>query len=115
MKWRHCGLSSTQTSSSKGVGPPLVDADCHAFCQAIYKIIGGEELYCNYRGMSKATGLPEGTRKGIMDGFRKLDGNRQQQGSGRGSLAQGLKAFFLSRSRISVNFVQRPPGKERMI
>ena len=40
-------------------GPPLVDADWHAFCQTIYKGIEGEEweeLYCHYREMSKTTG-----------------------------------------------------------
>ena len=39
--------------------PPLVDADWHAFCQAMYKGIEGiewEELYHHYRGMSKAAG-----------------------------------------------------------
>ena len=33
-------------------GPPLVDADWHAFCQAIYNKIEGkewEELYCHCR------------------------------------------------------------------
>ena len=36
--------------------PSLVDADWHAFCQAIYKGIereNWEELYCHYRDMSK--------------------------------------------------------------
>ena len=40
-------------------GLPLVDADRHAFCEAIYKGSEGEEreeLYCHYKGMSKATG-----------------------------------------------------------
>ena len=39
-------------------GPLLVDADCHAPCQAIYEGIEGkerEELYCHHRDMSKAT------------------------------------------------------------
>ena len=39
--------------------PPLVDADWHAFCQAICIRIGGdewEELYCHYREMSRAAG-----------------------------------------------------------
>ena len=39
---------------------PLVDADWHAFCQAIYKGIGGEaweELYYHYRAMSHAAGV----------------------------------------------------------
>ena len=38
-------------------GPPPVDADWHAFCQAIHKGIEGsewEELCCHYREMSKA-------------------------------------------------------------
>ena len=60
MKWRQCGLSPTWTTlSSKDGWPPLVDADCHAFSQAIYKGIEGEEweeLYCHCRDMSKATG-----------------------------------------------------------
>ena len=36
-----------------------MDADWHAFCQAMYKGIEGiecEELYHHYRGMSKAAG-----------------------------------------------------------
>ena len=40
-------------------GPPQVDVDWHAFCQAIYKGIEGkewEELYYHYREMSQATG-----------------------------------------------------------
>ena len=39
--------------------PPLVDADWHAFCRAMYKGFEGEEweeLYCHYREMSTATG-----------------------------------------------------------
>ena len=38
--------------------PPLVDADWHPFCQAIYKGIEGEgweELHCHCRDMGKAT------------------------------------------------------------
>ena len=38
-------------------GPPLVDADWHAFCQAIHKGIEGsewEELYEHHKEMSKA-------------------------------------------------------------
>ena len=41
-------------------GPPLVDADWHAFCQAIYKGIQGgdwEELYDCYKEMSRAAGV----------------------------------------------------------
>ena len=40
--------------------PPLVDADWHASCQAIYKGLEGkdwEELYYQYKGMSTADGL----------------------------------------------------------
>ena len=39
--------------------PPLVDADWHAFCRAIYKGIEGkewEELYYHDREMSEAAG-----------------------------------------------------------
>ena len=42
--------------------PPLVDADWHASCQAVYKGIEGkdwEELQCQYREMSKATGAKQ--------------------------------------------------------
>ena len=49
-------------------GPPLVDADWHAFCQAIYKGIEGEyweELYEHHKEMSKAAGFmkPNENRK----------------------------------------------------
>ena len=40
-------------------GPPLVVADWHAFCQAIYKGIEGEEWeawYDHYRELNQATG-----------------------------------------------------------
>ena len=40
-------------------GPPVVHADWHAFCQAIYKGIEREEweeLHCHYRVLSEATG-----------------------------------------------------------
>ena len=41
------------------LGPPLVDADWDAFCQAIYKGVEGNEwgeLYHHYREMSKSAG-----------------------------------------------------------
>ena len=41
-------------------GPPLVDADWHAFCQALYKGIEGEnrdDMYDTYKAMSKVLGL----------------------------------------------------------
>ena len=50
---------------SKGeVGPPLVDADWHAFCQALYKGIEGE-LKDAYKKMSRVWGLekPQEARK----------------------------------------------------
>ena len=40
--------------------PPLVDADWHALCQAVYPGIEGEEwedLYCHCREMSRAAGV----------------------------------------------------------
>ena len=40
-------------------GPPLVDADGHAFCQTIHKGSAGddwEELCCHYRELSQAVG-----------------------------------------------------------
>ena len=42
------------------MGPTLVDADWHSFCQAIYKRIEGsewEELYEQYKEMSTAAGV----------------------------------------------------------
>ena len=41
-------------------GPPLVDADWYAFCQALYKSIEGEdweEMYESYKEMSRAVGV----------------------------------------------------------
>ena len=41
------------------MGPLLVDADWHAFCQAIHKGVEGSEwddLYEHYKEMSKAAG-----------------------------------------------------------
>ena len=43
-----------------GWRPPFVDADWHAFCQAIYKGIESSEwevLYEHYKEMSKAAGV----------------------------------------------------------
>ena len=45
---------------SKGGGPHLVDADWHAFCQALYKGIDGEdwgELFDACKEMSRAVGV----------------------------------------------------------
>ena len=66
-------------------GPPLVDADWHAFCQTIYKGIEGEEweeLNCHYRDMSTATGAkkqgesqksesPLGNESGLEQGSKE--------------------------------------------
>ena len=41
-------------------GPPLADADWHAFCQAIYKGIEGSDcgkLYEHYKELSRAAGV----------------------------------------------------------
>ena len=41
-------------------GPPMVDADWYAFCQAMYKGIEGEdweEMYDSYKVMSRAVGV----------------------------------------------------------
>ena len=41
-------------------GPPLVDADWYAFCQALYKGIEGddwEEMYESHKEMSRAVGV----------------------------------------------------------
>ena len=45
-------------------GPPLVDYDWYAFCQALYKGIEGEdwgEMYAAYKEMSRAMGGEEAT------------------------------------------------------
>ena len=47
----------SNTLSRKDGGPPLVDADWYAFCQALYKGIEGEdweEMYDSYKVMSRA-------------------------------------------------------------
>ena len=41
------------------LGPPLVDADWYAFCQALFKGIEGEdreEMYESYKEMNRAVG-----------------------------------------------------------
>ena len=45
--------------------PPLVDADWHAFCQALYKGIEGEDGEDSRKAMSKAVGVkkPQEARK----------------------------------------------------
>ena len=53
-------VSMSITLQRSDGGPPLVDADWHAFCQAIYKGIEGEDwagLYDWYREMSRAAGV----------------------------------------------------------
>ena len=55
----HRAFISTEHIEFERWGPPLVDADRHVLCQAIYKGIEGEEseeLYYHYREMSQATG-----------------------------------------------------------
>ena len=66
--------------------PPLVDADWHAFCPAIYRGVEGEEweeLHCPNREMSRATGAqkPRKSQKA-----RALLGNEGRQGQGGGIL-----------------------------
>ena len=63
-------------------GPPLVDADWHAFCQAIYEGIEGkewEDLYCQYREMSKAAGAK---KPGESQKAKALWGNEKRPGTG---------------------------------
>ena len=48
------------TTLSQKDGPPLVDADWYAFCQALYKGIEGEdweEMHDSYKVMSRAVGV----------------------------------------------------------
>ena len=57
-----------------------MDADWHAFCQAIYKGIEGEEweeLYTHYRDMSKATGTKKPSESQKSE---SLWGNEGSQG-----------------------------------
>ena len=54
----HRAFSNTDRIEFERWGPPLDDADWRAFCQAIYRGVGGKEqeaLYCHYRDRSKAT------------------------------------------------------------
>ena len=46
--------------------PLLVDADWYAFCQALYKGIGGEdweEMYDSHKEMSKVLGVKKSRRR----------------------------------------------------
>ena len=58
-RWTHWEHASMSIALRKSWGPPLVYADWHALCQAIYAGIEGEEweeLYFHCREMSKAAG-----------------------------------------------------------
>ena len=63
------------------MGPPLVDADWHAFCQAIYKGIEGsewEELFEHCKEMSEAAGVEKPNEsKGHLE---DEGGQRQERG-----------------------------------
>ena len=57
---RNCVCIKVDHIAEDRWGPPLVDADWHAFCPAIYKGIEGkdwEELYEHYKEMSRAAGV----------------------------------------------------------
>ena len=95
-----------------------VHAAPHRLCENLInalKLLANQQKDGDSPIQSIVTGLHERTRKGIMDGLRSFIDIDKPQCSGRGSLAQGRKAF-LSRSRTSVKFAQRrPSGKEQMI
>ena len=62
--------------------PPLVDADWHAFCQAIYKGIGGEEweeLYCHNREMSRVTGAKNHVRVKKQEPFWAMKAGKDRE------------------------------------
>ena len=62
--------------------PLLVDADWHAFCQAIYKGIKGtewEELYCHYREMSRAPGAKKPSESQKAKAFRAMKAAKDRE------------------------------------
>ena len=65
-------------------GPPLLDADWYAFCQALYKDIEGkywEEMYDSYKVMSKALGVkkPQESQKAKALRAMKAAKNRREE------------------------------------
>ena len=60
-------------------GPPVVDADCHAFCQATHEAIEGnewEELYSHYREMSRAAGARKPSESQKAKALRAMKAGR---------------------------------------
>ena len=63
-------------------GPPLVDADWHAFCQAIYEGIERsewEELYEHYKEMSKAAGAKKPSENQRAKSYLENEGNKGER------------------------------------
>ena len=63
-------------------GPPLVDADWHAFSQAICKGVEGEaweELYCHCRDVSKATGAIKASERQKSESPLGTEGGQGQE------------------------------------
>ena len=62
-------------------GPFLVDADLHAFCQAIYKGIEGsewEDMHEHYKEMSKAAGVRKPNESQKSAGPVEDEGSKRQ-------------------------------------
>ena len=104
---QRCGLTrafiNTEHIEFEWWGPPLVDADWHAFCQAIYKGIEGEEweeLCCHYRELSQATGAQSRVRVKKAKAFWAMK-----------RLGIGVRNFMIQLAeKISWAETQNPPG-----
>ena len=82
------------------MGPPLVDADWHVFCQAIYKGIGGsewEELYFHYRDEQGGRSQKKAERESKSKSPLVHEGSQGQEG--RNSMIQLAKKTFLGRKQ----------------
>ena len=56
--WKSC--INVDNIAKERLGPPLVDADWHAFCHALYTGIEGEDwgqVFDSYKAMSRAVGI----------------------------------------------------------
>ena len=84
----------------KSWGPPLEDADWHAFCQAIYKGIKGsewDEFYSHYGEMSKAAGAKKPSESQKSKSPVGHEGSQRQRW--RNSTTQLAKVTFLGRKQ----------------
>ena len=89
--------------------PPLVDADWHAFCQAICKGIEGEEwedLYCHYGETSKATGAkkPSASQKSKSPLAMKAAKDRCEVYHAARNKFEGIRGVLEINSQIRIRF-----------